>query len=273
MLRLARVAAVHPEDHSVDLVMVDDGSRHAGAQVLSQSASTSSGTHDLPTPSTPASGDPWSLTEPTDRDMLAVCAMYGRRPVVLGFLYPQVSQMLFKDKDRRVARHSSDVYSTTDGKGNTEWRHPSGLYVRIATDPAHEDLTGKDGDGKWKITKNTDQQPHFHVELPGKWSVDVEPAAGNMVVQTTGSADVTAGGNTSVTCPKLTVTCPDSTFTGKVTVKGLLTYQAGLSGSGGPATIAGNVTVSGGEVSADGIGLKGHHHSDPQGGNTGSALA
>lgn len=293
MLRIARVAAVHPEDHSADIVMVDDGSRHSGVQVMSWTASLDTGTFDLPAPEVPASGDKWSLAETTGRDMIAIVGMVGRLPLVLGFLPPQISQMLFKDQNRRVSRHASDVYSTTDGKGNTEWRHPSGLYIRIATDPAHEDLTGQDVDGKWKIDKNTDQQVHFHAELPGKWSIDIEPSAGDMTLQTVGSVDatigghlsadvaetvtVTAGGDTTVTAPKLLVDCPDSTFTGKVTVQGLLTYQAGMAGSGGTggasATITGNVVVTTGEVSADGIGLKGHHHEDPQGGVVGPAIA
>jgi phage baseplate assembly protein gpV len=54
------------------------------------------------------------------------------------------------------------------------------------------------------------------------------------------------------------VDSPDSRFTGKVTVEGPLAYKAGMSGTGG-ATISGDVT-------ADGVSLKGHVHDDPQGG-------
>jgi phage baseplate assembly protein gpV len=43
-------------------------------------------------------------------------------------------------------------------------------------------------------------------------------------------------------------------------------------GSAGASTFTGNLTVSSGDVSADGITLKTHYHQDPQGGNTGTAL-
>ena len=48
---------------------------------------------------------------------------------------------------------------------------------------------------------------------------------------------------------------------GVVTVQGLLTYQAGMVGSGGSgatAAISGDVIVSGGDVKADEISLKEH---------------
>src|SRR3546814_10138893 len=43
---LGRVAAIHPEDYSVDLVMTDDGSHLAGVQVLAPSASSNTGYND-----------------------------------------------------------------------------------------------------------------------------------------------------------------------------------------------------------------------------------
>jgi hypothetical protein len=86
---------------------------------------------------------------------------------------------------------------------------------------------------------------------------------------------IIAGTKVAVTAPVVLVDSPDSTFTGKVTVKGLFTYQAGISGTSGAAgsKISGGMTVTDGDVTVDGIGVKSHHHSDPQGGNTGGALA
>ena len=70
-----------------------------------------------------------------------------------------------------------------------------------------------------------------------------------------------------------TINSPQTTCTGALTVEGLLTYQAGMVGSGGTATatIAGNIIVTGGNVTADGIDLKTHVHGgvQPGGGNTG----
>lgn len=60
------------------------------------------------------------------------------------------------------------------------------------------------------------------------------------------------------------------------TVAGLTNCNGGLSASGGEgaaAKITGNVEVTGGELSVDGIGTKSHHHIDSQNGNTSEAKA
>lgn len=287
-LELGRVVAVHPEDHSVDLVMIQNGQRAPGVQVLSWTASTNTGANDIPDP-TPTQNDVWSLTEKTDRDITAVCGRLGGALIVLGFLYPQVCEMLFRDHNRRVNRHASDVYSSIDGAANMEIAHPSGFYMRVGTSPAHEDLTGKDVDGKWKITKNTAQNVHFHLQMGGNvMSLDVAPngdvqmdTQGKLLVNVQGTAEVNVEGTTTVnsagnallTAPQLLVDCPDSTFTGKVNVNGLLTYTAGMSGSGaGPggktAQINGDmefinghgITTDGGDIVAGDISLQHHKH-------------
>jgi len=66
-----------------------------------------------------------------------------------------------------------------------------------------------------------------------------------------------------------TVDCPQSTFTGAVTVQGLFTYQAGLSGSNGAngkTVIEGDFEHHGsfentGKVSSNGVVLDDHVHS------------
>lgn len=75
----------------------------------------------------------------------------------------------------------------------------------------------------------------------------------------------------------LLIDCPQSTFTGAVTVGGLLTYQAGMAGSngaGGSTTINGNITHSGGTLSSNGVVLDTHTHQGvtPGGGNTGEPV-
>lgn len=60
------------------------------------------------------------------------------------------------------------------------------------------------------------------------------------------------------------------------TVNGLTNCNGGLSASGGKgaaAKITGNVEVTGGELSVDGIGTKSHHHIDSQDGKTSEAKA
>ena len=200
-LRIGRVVDVHPEDNSVDLVMIDDGSRVAGVQILSPTATGNTGTHDLPSVGRPG-GDKWNIATPTDRDMIAVVGSVGRQAVVLGFLFPQVCQMLFKDANRRVTRHASDVYTTVDGDGNTEVYHPSGTYLRIGTNPEHEDLTGKDFDGRWKITKNTDKAVSVRLRVANagavKATLTIDPD-GNVSLQHTGNLSINAGGTMSLT--------------------------------------------------------------------------
>lgn len=282
-LRWGRVAAIHPEDYSVDLVMTDDGSRLAGVQVLAPSASTNTGYNDLPKPAAPSSGDKWDLRESTERDVMAGVAFFGPYPVVLGFRYPQVCQMLFADLERRINRHASDVYSTIDGDGNMEIAHPSGTFIRIGTSPAHEDLTGKDFDKRWKITRNTGKAVHLQVTVAGAGgqaaSLNIDPGGnvtlthkGNLAVNTTGTANVTAGGAVTVKAPSSTIDSPETTCTGNLTVNGGLTVQGG---DGASSTMHGNLAIEGGTLTHEGKNIGStHEHSGvtPGGGNTGAPV-
>ena len=271
MLKLAKVVATHPEDHSVDLVMIDDGTRIAGVQVLTSSATGNTGVHDLPTPDRP-SGDKWDLVGETDRDMIAVVGSIGRSAVVVGFLFPQISQMLFKDPNRRVMRHASDVYTSIDGQGNAEFFHPSGAYVRFGTSASHEDLSGTDADGKWAITKNTGNQVHIHIEQAGgKASVNIAPSGaivvnsqstldfnitgnltavigGNLAATVSGTTTVTSSGLAKVVAPTVTLDTPTTNCTGNLNVTGTTTtgglVSTGAAGGGG-ASITGAVSISG----------------------------
>lgn len=96
--------------------------------------------------------------------------------------------------------------------------------------------------------------------------IEMDRAASNLNVQvpSAGSIRLSIGGTTlllqdgqaTLTTPKLVVDSPDSTFTGKVTVQGLLTYQAGLTGSGGSgASMTGPINQSGGAVTLAGSSL------------------
>lgn len=196
--RLARVVGVHPEAFAVDLIMLDDGSRLAAVQVLSPSASTNAGLMDMIKPDLIDDSDKFKLQETKTRDIYAVVAYAGHAPYVQGFLFPQVCQMLFKDINRRINRHPSDVYTSLNEKGDFELYHPSGTYFRIATDSAHEDLTGKDFDKKWKIEKNTDATPRVHLEV---WNGGAQKAAvdldkdGNVALTNIGTLTSTTTGN------------------------------------------------------------------------------
>ena len=76
---------------------------------------------------------------------------------------------------------------------------------------------------------------------------------------------------------RVRIDCPQSSFTGALTVGGLLTYQAGMAGSngrGGSTTINGNIRHSGGTLSSNGVVLDAHTHKGvtPGGGNTGEPV-
>ena len=82
----------------------------------------------------------------------------------------------------------------------------------------------------------------------------------------------------------LTIDTPETTVTGNLTVKkqttsqGLLTYQNGMTGTGGAGgatTIRGNINHTGtlsnsGDITANGISLSRHTHPGDSGGTTGA---
>jgi hypothetical protein len=194
-MRQGIVVDVHPEDHSVDLVMMDDGSRMIGVQVMSHNGSTRSGSVNMP--SAPKKKDKWDITKRTGQDQIALVGFIRNNPVVVGYLFPQISQMTFKEKDRAFSRHTSDVYTTTDEKGNMELYHPSGAYVRIAESPEHEDLEEKNFDKSLKLDRNKERRVHLMVKI-GSASLHINPdgevvITASKVTMSTPLVDVPAG--------------------------------------------------------------------------------
>jgi len=228
---LARVVGVHPESNAVDIEMMIDNRRIPGVQVGSGSAGTDCGLADLSEPTFTEYGKGNSKT----RDIYAVVTWVHDFPIVLCFLFPQVSECLFLEKNFRVNRHASDVYSTIDANGNIEVCHPSGAYVRFGATPDHVDLTGKDYDKKWKIKRNTDKPVHIHVgQAGGVASVNISPSGQIDAVSSVG----------------FTVTSPSNVING-------------------PLHVTENITTPG-DVIAGTISQKHHTHPDPQGGSVGS---
>ena len=209
-LRLGKVVAIHPESHTIDVLILSNRMRLVDVPVLAAGASVNTGLNDLPIP-TP-SDDLWAPVS-LDRDVYAVIAMLMPRGVCLGFLYPEVSQMMF-EAGRRVQRHGSDVYTSVDDLGNVEVHHPSGTYLRIATDPAHEDLTGKDADALWAIKRNTDQPVHVQLQVKNagvvKATVNIDPngnvaltCAGTYAVNATGAMTLHSDASIALTAPTI----------------------------------------------------------------------
>lgn len=193
MLTLARVLDVHPESHAVDLEMLQDGRRLSGVQVLSLSAGGDFGLSGL---TGPIEGDQWR-----GRIMAAV-GFLDKVPVVVGFLYPQVSQMLFEDKQRAVARHQSDVYATVDGSGNTEVVHPAGAHIVISEAAAPANLDGRDYDKVWKRRRNTARKPWIVAAIPGQARVALSPD-GDVEVWAKRRVSITAGEHIRLSAPRI----------------------------------------------------------------------
>lgn len=284
------VTAVYPEGQSIDVLMSDDGSRFSNVQVMVPSGSSDTGLVDLPDPGLPADDSRWNFNSNPERFLRAVLAFYRGNPVCIGFLLPQVTEMTFKRKNFRVFRHASDVYTTIDDSGNTEFHHPSGVYLRIATNPAHEDLTGQDFDKKWAITKNLAATVHVHLAALGGMSLDIDPAGhvvltaptitinGTTVIngQTTVNGQTAINGATDVTGATIALNGA-TTITGATDIVGATSINgATVDGSGDFAT-TGNIhttgTITGDtDVIAGGKSGKTHYHADPQGGNVGPPL-
>lgn len=254
-LMLGVVVATYPSGNSVD-VLLEDGSRLSNVQVAVPSGSYDTGAFDLPHVAGAGDMARWEFTAERNRYVRALVATCRGVPVVVGFLLPQVCQMTFDEPNRRIMRHGSDVYTSIDDAGNVELAHPGGAFLRIGTSPAHEDLTGKDVDKRWKIARNTGKQVYIRLSIPGKFTLTVAPS---------GAVTLDAAAAVAVTAPSVTLDTPETTCTGHLTVQNGLSVSGG---TGAAATIAGDVAVTGGNVTADGIGLKTHRHTGVDAGSS-----
>jgi phage baseplate assembly protein gpV len=281
-LTLGVVVAVHPEGNSIDVVDSETGGWLGNVQVMSPVGSSNTGHMDLPDIGLPVGISQWDLTQAPGRYVQALLTHVRGMPICVGFLMPQVTAMTFQRSNFRVHRHASDVYETTNAQGDHEWSHPSGSMMRWGQSPAHEDLAGKDFDGQWAITQNKGSAPYLNIVVANAGSpvatLQFDPQGnvtlthkGNLTVNTSGNAAVTVGGTTALdSTGDVTITAPQTTVEGPLTVTGPLVFQSGASGTagsgGGPAmSITGDVhstgTVTGDvDVIAGTISGKGHKH-------------
>jgi hypothetical protein len=277
MLEIARVIAVHWESHTVDVALLSDGRRLFGVRTMSGAATTNTGFNDMASPALGGGSKDKATEVIGERESAAVIGFIGGIPVCLGFLFPHVSQLMFEDADRMVYRHASDVYLTIDKAGNTEVYHPSGTFLRIGETPAHEDLTGRDFDKLWKISKNTNKAVHVHLSVKNAGaevaSLNIDPGGniveknvgnlsadigGNLTASVGGNASATVGGTTDVTSGgNMTLTAPTITLNGNTVINGPLTQGKG--GAGGNCQMLGPLNVIN-DVTAGSISLMGHVH-------------
>ena len=123
-------------------------------------------------------------------------------------------------------------------------------YDAPSSDPNKDHTTYGDG-----TVVEYDRGTHtLLVDLTGGVSVTANRAKIELKIGST--TLLIEGGKTTLTTPELLVSSPKTTFTGAVTVQGLLTYLAGLAGSGGSgASMTGPINQTGGNVSFAGDAL------------------
>lgn len=218
MKKLARVVATHPEDNSLDLVVINTGGRLAGVQLMSQDGGSRSGTVNMPDVAEPKDGK-WGMQE-TEDDLIAVVDYIDGQPIVTGFIYPQVNQMTFKDKKLKVQRHQSDFYHSIDGDGNAQWVHPSGTYIRIGEAADLDDLKGKDTDGRFDASRNSGKKVSVRIGMGGGTAEFTISPDGAIKVVTKASVDVEADGPVTVKASHVEVDTPDAHFTGTIHADG-----------------------------------------------------
>lgn len=218
-MRLAYIVETHPTDHSVDLVMVDDGTRYLGVQVLAQNASTRSGVVDMP--KIDRGKDKWDITKVTGQDMKALVGFVGGNPVVMGTLFPQVNQMLLKDPQARRYRHQSDVETLIDGDGNMQITHPSGTYIRIGEATDADKLDGKYAD-KSATDRNTSRKVNIHIGMAGGVLELTLSPEGAVSLKCAKGVTVEAGEEVHVKAPSVKLETPKVTATQDVEIQGNL---------------------------------------------------
>lgn len=148
------VVAVNHEDHSVD-VLLSDGRRMTGVQVLAGvGASAKTGSFNLPTVPPSDGKDKWDVSQKNGKDQIAVIDFVEDIPVVVGFLYPQISEMTFADKDLYFFRHQSDATISIEKDGSIQVAHPGGTYLKIGSDPEPKDHAGTNIDENLELTEN-----------------------------------------------------------------------------------------------------------------------
>lgn len=210
-LLMGRVIMVHQHDNSLDIQLVFDGSRLTGVPLMVPVMTTSSGVSDMHHPE----GNDWDAPGSRTRDIYVIVSRTDGGYIALGYISPQVNQMMFDRKDFKIDRHASDVYSTISSGGEVEIAHPSGTFIRIGEKYDHEDLTAQDVDGLWLINRNLHKKPGMRVQIKNQDS-------GTMAVLTIkpdGSVDLTHKENLTVNTEKdisikaVNIAFSSSTFT------------------------------------------------------------
>jgi len=212
-LRLAKIVRAHPSGQAHDVVFLDDFSRAAGVQSIATHASNNAGTVHMHRPDSDPD-QPWdarlhSLESQTLRDVIAVVAMMGVTPVIIGHLPPQISQLNFPDDDAyknlHIDRHASDVVASIDDQANYALVHPGNAFIAINQSGDAPDFTGKDYDKVWQIARNTESPPIITIRTNGKDSKGNHKTA-KVVLYPGGDVTIYGDGSVSITAAEYSIT-------------------------------------------------------------------
>jgi hypothetical protein len=235
-LTLGKVYMVHPEANMVDIMQLD-GTVLKHVRVLSFSSSKE-GLYNLPVPNYEKfmldKKPPLSHAKENEKDVFAVVGFLGGsnlRPVCLGFLFPEESELLCtvaqkgnEDGTMLLWKHPSNVYARV-AKGQTkgvtpdiEISHPSGLLIKIGSDTVRTEILNRDKDTRVFKYKNPetdelDPAPYVHVDHPSGTWITIDPD-GNVEIYIVGNKTETIEGD----CTELVMGNKTVTIEGNKTV-------------------------------------------------------
>jgi phage baseplate assembly protein gpV len=185
------------------------------------------------------------------------------------------------DPAKRKWTHSTRDMVITNNIGEStecEFRLKDNGNIEMRTD---QDFYATFNDGLIECNNLT-------IEAQGNFTVNagenISMTSGiNTTMQSGSATSIEAGTDLGLTAASWTVnvsgatnvTCPTTNWAGVFNLAGSLAMAPGAGGGGtatisAPLTVTESVTVVGGDVTADGISLKSHTHSDPQGGTVGA---
>lgn len=142
-----------------------------------------------------------------------------------------------------------------------------GNYIQL--DSKNVRIEMKNADGSWFDMNRKVINMYAPDSINMRAENNINISAGRSINSDAGTsindktASITTKANTTMN------TVPVTTFTGKTVIQGGMAVSGGSGGA--TATVAGSVVVSGGEVTVDGIGVKGHHHQEQGDGQPTSA--
>lgn len=187
---LAKVVAVHPDVGTIDVALDGtpyQGGFYNGVPVTSWSYGTQTGQSYMPSNITLAAPIPsaeGTYDQPIssgEQDVWAVIAHLGgraQRPVCIGFMSPQDSQIHTANAGWQVSLHESGVWTVISPSGDVQTGFPDGSYMLMSTGTTPVDMT----------TQNASWAPKTET-TPYNVTMNIK---GNVNLIITGSATVNA---------------------------------------------------------------------------------